>query len=260
MGLCYCHAGELHGPRIATAGRGLPSNAAAQKVVDGGDAGKLAFMQDALRLPHPANHEHEHLPKDLLRVIQFVTGKREDAIAWRQARLALLLECEQAWRPLNARIIASLKPAVRHVVGKYNLAYMACIVNATKFPNVHIVRNFVHGFPVYGQLYTAGCYGTGGKQPEQPVHEVLSPTLNAHWNAKLLLSLFRRGVTRPCEILRQTHTPLCMLCGIPHGCKELEAGRCIGVPLSIGQEVEPNRKWVGFALQTSANSPLGGAC
>ena len=47
----------------------------------GGDAGKLAFMQDAMRLPHPANHEHEHLPKDLLRVIQFVTGKREASIA-----------------------------------------------------------------------------------------------------------------------------------------------------------------------------------
>ena len=45
-----------------------------------------------------------------------------------------------------SRIIASLKPAVRHVVGKYNLAYMACIVNATQFPNVHIVRNFVDGF------------------------------------------------------------------------------------------------------------------
>jgi hypothetical protein len=25
----------------------------------GGDAGKLAFMQDAMRLPHPANHEHD---------------------------------------------------------------------------------------------------------------------------------------------------------------------------------------------------------
>ena len=83
-----------------------------------------------------------------MRVIEFVTGKREHAIAWRQARLALLLKCEQALRPLNARIIASLKPAVRHVVGNYNLAYMARIVNATMFPNVHIVRNVVHGFPV----------------------------------------------------------------------------------------------------------------
>ena len=113
----------------------------------GGDAGKLAFMQDAMRLPHPANHEHEHLPKDLLRVIQFVTEKREATIAWRQARLAMLLECEQALIPLNERIMASLKPAVRHVVGSYNLAYMSCIVNATKFPNVHIVRNVVKVFP-----------------------------------------------------------------------------------------------------------------
>jgi hypothetical protein len=128
-----------------------------------GDAGKLAFMQDAMRLPHPANHEHEHLPKDLLRVIQFVTGKREASIAWRQARLALLLKCEQALRPLNERIIASLKPAVRHVVGKYNLAYMACIVNGTKFQNVHIVPNFVHGFPVFEradvQTKAGGAFG-----------------------------------------------------------------------------------------------------
>ena len=89
-------------------------------------------------------------------------------------------------------------------MGKYNLAYMACIVNATQFPNAHIVRNCVHGFPVYGQLYTAGCFGTGGKLPERQVHEVLSPALdalhevlspalNAHWNARLLLSVQQRG-------------------------------------------------------------------
>ena len=32
-------------------------------------------------------------------------------------------------------------------------------------------------------------------------------------------------------------------------CKELEAGWCIGVPLPVGQEVEPNRKWVGFTFK-----------
>ena len=83
----------------------------------GGDAGKFAFMQDAMRLPLPANHEHEHLPKDLLRVIQFVTGKREASITWRQARLALLLECEQALRPLNERIKRVHHPKKAHAQG-----------------------------------------------------------------------------------------------------------------------------------------------
>jgi hypothetical protein len=156
-------------------------------------------------------------------------------------------------RPLNERIIASLKPAVRHVVGRYNLAYMACIVNATKFPNVHIVRNFVHGFPVYGQLYTAGCYGTGGKPPEQPVHEVLSPALNAHWNAHLLLSVQKRGDEVMRDITSDAYVALHDVWDTT--CKELEAGWCIGVPLSVGQGVEPNQKWVGFTFEQVQDHP-----
>ena len=93
---------------------------------------------------------------------------------------------------------------------------MSCIVNATKFPNVHIVQNFVQGFPIYSQLYTAGCYGMGGKLPERSVPEVLSPALNAHWNARLLLSVQQRGDQAMSDHSSEAYISLSMLCGTQH--------------------------------------------
>ena len=43
----------------------------------GGDAGKLAFVEEAKALPHPSNDYHLSLPPDLLAVVEWVVRKRE---------------------------------------------------------------------------------------------------------------------------------------------------------------------------------------
>ena len=85
------------------------------------------------------------------------------------------------------------------------------------------------------------------------MHEVLSPALNAHWNAKLLLSVQKRGDEAMRDVTSDAYTALHAVWDTT--CKELEAGWCIGVPLSVGQGVEPNQKWVGFTFKQVQDHP-----
>ena len=98
----------------------------------GGD--KLAFLESAKRLPHPAQEDDLGLPMDLLDAIDFVVGKREKIVEWRQRCLQLLLDCKAMVAPLNRRMVADMTPSVRHVSADYDLAFMALVVNATKHP------------------------------------------------------------------------------------------------------------------------------
>ena len=106
----------------------------------GGDAGKLAFLAKAKALPHPSNDHHLSLPKDLLELIEWVVQKREGVAAALHKRTKLLVDVECSLRPLNGLMLATCKPHVYHVVQKYNLAFMACMIDATAFPDVGLVQ------------------------------------------------------------------------------------------------------------------------
>ena len=53
------------------------------------------------------------------------------------------------------------------------------VVNATKHPDVYVVRHFLKGFPTHGHLPSCGVFSDGGEPPELPVDAVLSPGSNA---------------------------------------------------------------------------------
>ena len=95
----------------------------------GGD--KLAFLESAQRLPHPAQEADLGLPVDLLDAIDFVLGKREGIVVWRQRCLQLLRDCKTMVAPLNPRMVADMAPSVRHVCAAYDSAFMALVDNAS---------------------------------------------------------------------------------------------------------------------------------
>ena len=159
----------------------------------GGDSGKLSFMEAAKTLPHPSNDHHLSLPADLLELVDWVVRKRESAADTLRKRTQLLADVELSLRPLNTLMLASCKPHVYHVVRQYNLAFMACMIDATSFPDVGLVRHFIHGFPTYGPLRPCGSFASGGEPPLKEVAAVRSPASNIAWNLKLYCSVQRRG-------------------------------------------------------------------
>ena len=159
----------------------------------GGDAGKLAFVEKAKQLPHPSNDHHLALPPDLLELVEWVVRKRESSAQLLQERTQLLADIEVSLRPLNAALLASCRPHVLHVVRGYNLAFMACVIDATRFPDVTLVRHFLRGFPTYGDLRQCGSFADGGSPPVKAVSEVRSPASNIAWNIKLCGNVQERG-------------------------------------------------------------------
>ena len=85
------------------------------------------------------------------------------------------------------------------------------------------------------------------------MHEVLSPALNAHWDARLLLSVQQRGDQAMRDPSSEAHIALHAIWDTT--CKELEAGWCVGVPLRAQPGTEPNQKWTGFTFKQVQEHP-----
>ena len=79
----------------------------------GGD--KLAFLEAAKRLPHPAQHESDDLPADLCAAVRFAVGKGGDIVEWRRRAVALCCEAANALWELSEQMISSAPEHVRHL-------------------------------------------------------------------------------------------------------------------------------------------------
>jgi hypothetical protein len=159
----------------------------------GEEHGKLAFLAAAKELGHPAQEDLDELPPDLVAVIRWCVGAREGAIQWRESRLKLLLQAADELKPLDAHIKSTLSECVLHVVGQYNLAFLACAASATSFPDEMLLRDFCQGFPAWGWLPSAGCFVPGDYPMRKQVDEVFNHTANYEWNRQLLESTQLRG-------------------------------------------------------------------
>ena len=210
----------------------------------GGD--KLAFLESAKRLPHPAQEADLGLPMDLLAAIDLVVGKREGIVEWRQRRLQLLRDCKTMVAPLNRRMVADMAPSVRHVCADYDLAFMALVVNATKHPDVYVVRHFLKGFPTHGHLPSCGVFSDGGEPPELPVDAVLSPGSNARFNSYLRESVSKRGRQAAADKTSESWTAVEAVWAAT--VKECADSWCIGV------EREPG-VWRGFSANELDDHP-----
>lgn len=157
----------------------------------GGD--KLRFVDKAKGLSHPAHAADLALPQDLVDAVRFVVRRREGVVPWREARLQLLRDCAALVEDLRVAMVARMSKSVHFVCAGYNLALLAVIVNATHLPDVFLVRRFMYGFPVCGDLPVTGVFSDGGKRAEQLMPSVVNDSSNKRWNALLERSIVRRG-------------------------------------------------------------------
>ena len=221
----------------------------------GGDSGKLSFMEAAKTLPHPSNDHHLSLPADLLELVDWVVRKRESAADTLRKRTQLLADVELSLRPLNTLMLASCKPHVYHVVRQYNLAFMACMIDATSFPDVGLVRHFIHGFPTYGPLRPCGSFASGGEPPLKEVAAVRSPASNIAWNLKLYCSVQRRGDSAMAHTGRHDTDPNPTLWAVwTKTAQELEDGWSVGV-LADASSDTVEHKWRGLTIEELYQHP-----
>lgn len=157
------------------------------------DGDPLAFLESAKELPHPAHDDHLSLPEDLKAVVRLIINKRESIADWREHRLQLLRSVAASLEADTRMAVDSMRPHVRHVAGSYHIAFLSACLDATRHPDTFFIRRMVRGFAVHGDIPTCGVFGTGGDPPERRTQEVLTPELNATWNAELRRTTTERG-------------------------------------------------------------------
>ena len=170
----------------------------------GGDHGKLSFLASAMQLPHPAQHEIEDLPADLCEAVRFAVSQGPDIADWRGRALARIdAAAEELWE-LSERMLAESPAHVRHLVAatrkfkdadrSYNVALIACVIDATHHPDYGFVRRMLRGFPQIGTQVPVGVYCDGGSMPPKITGDVLNAHNNVTWNNYVCTSVRERAL------------------------------------------------------------------
>ena len=152
-----------------------------------------AFLVSAKELKHPRQELRRDLPEDFLAAVRFIARKRDDVPQLRQKRLQLIGEIAERLQPLNACMRDMMPAHVLCVCGEYNLALMSAMCDATQFPDTHLVRRFIKGFPIYGELACTGVYAKGGELPTHDFAQEMTPAKNYEFNTSLRRSVARRA-------------------------------------------------------------------
>eukprot|EP00310_Coccolithus_braarudii_P011596 CAMPEP_0183379174 /NCGR_PEP_ID=MMETSP0164_2-20130417/125291_1 /TAXON_ID=221442 /ORGANISM="Coccolithus pelagicus ssp braarudi, Strain PLY182g" /LENGTH=806 /DNA_ID=CAMNT_0025556753 /DNA_START=1 /DNA_END=2424 /DNA_ORIENTATION=+ len=169
-----------------------------------------------------------------------VVSKREAMAPWRAKTLQLLLDVAGALMPLNERMLSTCCARVLYLVKGYNLAFMACMADATEHPDKFLVRHFLRGFPVYGNITiccerwetacSANRRGEGARQ--QPSVEQGSAELGGVGGLKAVRDRGSESWQAIEAVWEST-------------CKELAAGWTVGIDTDNGDGRETHR-WRGF--------------
>ena len=214
----------------------------------GGD--KLAFLQAAKRLPHPAQHENDDLPADLREAVRFAVHKGSDIVAWRSKAVAKCRRAADELWEFSEHMLTTAPEHVRHLVAasrrypgaerSYNVAFIACVIDATAHPDYGYVRRMLRGFPQIGVQAPVGVYCDGGAMPEKQPNQVLNASANIAWNEYVFKSVRERALdaerrdpaaaARAAEAVWDTTV------------KECDDGVCVGVRDDDGT-------WRGFTLE-----------
>ena len=76
----------------------------------------------------------------------------------RAAAMAAVDSASSALSSVSDRINELMPPSVKRISSRVHTALMAAVVEATGWLDTSIVRNFVHGFPVVGDIPDSGVY------------------------------------------------------------------------------------------------------
>ena len=190
------------------------------------DGDKLAFARSAMRMQHPAQADPDDLPRDLCAAVAFTVARGSGIIQFRRDRMRLLRDVARRLAPHTTCMRRTLTAPVLHVAGEYHFAFIACLIDATREPDVFFVRRLMRGFPGYGDLVPSGVYRSGGEGPSLPVSSVFQAGHQA-WNDYLAASISCRG--RAANADDQSESFKSAKAAFDATIAECEGGWCLGV-------------------------------
>ena len=122
--------------------------------------GFRAHLDAASLLPFPPDSRlrASSLPDDAQCAVRFAAMRGNELAQWREDALARLRAEADRLRPLSAHINSLMPPTVRLIARGVNTAFMAAVIDALGWLDVDLVRRFVGGFPIVGDIPDSGVY------------------------------------------------------------------------------------------------------
>ena len=113
---------------------------------------------DALSRAHPFDKPDKALPPDLDAAINKVCDDPEGITDWRADQFELLSSASLQVQELTLALQAKQRQHVRHIAGHVDLGLMAVLVDALEWPDIDLVRNFIFGFHIVGDIPDSGLF------------------------------------------------------------------------------------------------------
>ena len=117
-----------------------------------------AHVAAARVLPFPAKDLIWDQPNDIWAAARECVMHGRGIVAWRDARAARVRRIAQTLAPYGKWIASLAPPTVAFLVADMNLAFMAAFIDAVEWPDIELVKHFVQGFPIVGDIADSGLF------------------------------------------------------------------------------------------------------
>ena len=111
---------------------------------------------------HPFDTEAADLEPSLIAAINYVVANGAACNQDRAERMEVLIEIGDELEPLSQALRDRMRPLVRQIAGKMRLALLAALIDAANWPHKRMVRDFISGFDVAGNIPDTGVFKEGG--------------------------------------------------------------------------------------------------
>ena len=191
------------------------------------EADMAAHIRAALRLDFPQPEFDGAPPCDLVAAVEACVAAGPNLPQWRSERVAEATDVAGSLAALNSRMVSVVEGPKRALVCGMNLAFMAAFVDAVEWPDAAIVKRFVYGFPIVGDIPDSGLFRPVSRPATVPL-SAFTPEANRSWAKSLERSLERGAASASAEV----REGLVELEAVTH--KEASSGYLKG-PFSKGQ-------------------------
>ena len=191
------------------------------------EADMAAHIRAALRLDFPQPEFDGAPPCDLVAAVEACVAAGPNLPQWRSERVAEATDVAGSLAALNSRMVSVVEGPKRALVCGMNLAFMAAFVDAVEWPDAAIVKRFVYGFPIVGDIPDSGLFRPVSRPATVPL-SAFTPEANRSWAKSLERSLECGAASASAEV----REGLVELEAVTH--KEASSGYLKG-PFSRGQ-------------------------
>ena len=153
-----------------------------------------AHMREAMGVEHPFSNLDANLPTELQAAIDTVVRQGPAIVQWRERRQRVIADMAHELEPLNVALREGMRGHVRYIneqSGGLSLATLSLFIDALRWKDVNLVRDFVHGFRSVGDIPDSGVFAPGGKDYTADTVAVLSS--NPKYVSQLVSQVVKRA-------------------------------------------------------------------